>query len=321
MSPTFQPTSRIYVSGHRGLVGSAVVAHLGQAGFTNLLTASRAELDLRDPTAVERWFADRQPEFVIHAAGKVGGIGANVAQPVDFAYDNLLIQATVLRAAWLHGVKKLLYLASSCVYPRECPQPMHEDSLLTGPLEQTNEGYALAKIMGLKSCQYYRRQYGCNFIATLPTNLYGPGDKFDPESSHVIPALLLKFHQAKIAGEQHVTIWGTGKPLREFLHVADLADACLFLLQHYNDEEPINVGTGEEVSIAGLAELVRDVVHPAAEILFDTSKPDGTPRKLVDVSRLHQLGWHHQHHLREGLAATYHWFLQHKSPSLYTGRG
>ncbi len=287
--------------------------HLQHAGFTNLLTASRTELDLRDPTAVERWFAETQPEFVIHAAGKVGGIGANVAQPVDFAYDNLLIQATVLRAAWQHGVKKLLYLASSCVYPRDCPQPMREEYILTGPLEQTNEGYALAKIMGLKSCQYYRRQHGCNFIATLPTNLYGPGDKFDPERSHVIPAMILKFHQAKLAGEQQVTIWGTGKPLREFLHVADLADACLFLLRHYNNAESINVGTGEEVSIAVLAELVRDVVHPAAELVFDTSKPDGTPRKLVDVSRLHQLGWRHQHHLREGLAATYHWFLQHEA--------
>ena len=314
MSPTLQSTSRIYVSGHRGLVGSAVVAHLQQAGFTNLLTASRAELDLRDPTAVERWFAEMQPEFVIHAAGKVGGIGANMAQPVDFSHDNLLIQATVLRAAWQHGVQKLLYLASSCVYPRDCPQPMREEYLLTGPLEQTNEGYALAKIVGLKSCQYYRRQHGCNFIAALPTNLYGPGDKFDPERSHVIPALILKFHQAKLAGEQQVTIWGTGKPQREFLHVADLAAACLFLLQCYNDEKPINVGTGAEVSIAALAELVRDIVHPAAELVFDASKPDGTPRKLVDVSRLNQLGWHHQHHLREGLAATYHWFLQHESP-------
>lgn len=315
MSLTLQSTSRIYISGHRGLVGSAIVARLQQAGFNDLLTVSRAELDLRDPLAVDRWFAEAKPEFVIHAAGKVGGIGANVAQPVDFTYDNLMIQATVLRAAWQHGVQKLLYLASSCVYPRDSPQPMLEEYLLTGPLEKTNEGYALAKIIGIKSCQYYRRQYGCNFIATLPTNLYGPGDKFDPESSHVIPALILKFHQAKLAGEQQVTIWGTGQPQREFLHVADLADACLFLLQHYNEDEPINVGTGEEVSIALLAELVRDVVHPTARLAFDTSKPDGTPRKLVDASRLHKLGWYHQHHLREGLAVTYDWFLQLKCPS------
>jgi GDP-L-fucose synthase len=303
--------SRIYVSGHRGLVGSAIVTYLKQAGFTEILTATRAELDLRDQTAVEHWFAEQKPEYVIHAAGKVGGIGANVAEPVDFAYDNLLIQATVLRAAWLHKVKKLLYLGSSCVYPRDCPQPMRENYLLTGPLEPTNEGYALAKIMGVKSCQYYRRQHGCDFLAALPTNLYGPGDKFDPERSHVIPALIQKFHRAKSAGEKQVTLWGTGQPLREFLHVADLASACLFLLEHYDAAEPINVGTGEEVSIAELAQMIRDVVHPTAEIVFDINKPDGTPRKLVDVTRLHQLGWRHQHHLREGLAATYDWFLAH----------
>ena len=275
-----------------------------------ILTATRAELDLRDQAAVEHWFAEQKPEYVIHAAGKVGGIGANVAEPVDFAYDNLLIQATVLRAAWLHKVKKLLYLGSSCVYPRDCPQPMREEYLLTGPLEPTNEGYALAKIMGVKSCQYYRRQHGCDFIAALPTNLYGPGDKFDPERSHVIPALIQKFHRAKIAGEKQVTLWGTGQPLREFLHVADLAAACLFLLENYDTAEPINVGTGEEVSIAELAKMIRDVVHPTAEIVFNTNKPDGTPRKLVDVTRLHELGWRHQYHLREGLAATYDWFLR-----------
>jgi GDP-L-fucose synthase len=308
MLPTLNNKSRVFVSGHRGLVGTAVVNRLQQAGFVNILVADKRELDLRDPSAVDRWFADQRPEYVIHAAGKVGGIGANIAEPVDFAHDNLLIQATVLRAAWQHAVTKLLYLASSCVYPRDCPQPMQEKYLLTGPLESTNEGYALAKIMGIKSCQYYRRQYGCNFISALPTNLYGPGDKFDPQRSHVIPGLILKFHQAKMAGDSQVVIWGTGKPLREFLHVDDLADACLFLLERYDEEEPINVGTGEEVSIAELAQTIRDVVYPAAEIVFDPSKPDGTPRKLLGVCRLHQLGWRHQRHLREGLAATYDWF-------------
>jgi GDP-L-fucose synthase len=295
-------------------VGSTLVNHLQQAGFAEILTATRAELDLRDQADVEHWFAEQKPEYVIHAAGKVGGIGANVAEPVDFAYDNLLIQATVLRAAWLHKVKRLLYLGSSCVYPRDCPQPMREVDLLAGPLEPTNEGYALAKIMGVKSCQYYRRQHGCDFIAALPTNLYGPGDKFDPERSHVIPAMIRKFHQAKISHERQVTLWGTGQPLREFLHVSDLAEACLFLLEHYDAAEPINVGTGEEVSIAELAQLIRDEVHPTAEIVFDTSKPDGTPRKLVDVTRLHQLGWRHQHQLREGIAATYDWFLNNPPP-------
>jgi GDP-L-fucose synthase len=309
MTATLQPTSRVYVSGHRGLVGSAIVKRLQQVGITNILTASRTELDLREGAAVEAWFREMKPDYVIHAAGKVGGIGANFAQPVDFSYDNLLIQATVLRAAWLTGVKKLLYLASSCIYPRDCPQPMREDYLLTGPLETTNEGYALAKIMGLKSCQYYRRQYGCHFSAALPTNLYGPGDRFDTESSHVIPALMLKFHQAKLENQGQVTIWGTGKPLREFLYVDDLADACLFLLEHYDDEQPINVGTGEEVTIAELAQTIRDVVHPEAKLVLDASKPDGTPRKLLDLTRLHALGWRHQHHLRNGLTATYDWFL------------
>jgi GDP-L-fucose synthase len=311
MTNHLSTASRVFVTGHRGLVGSTVLAHLRERGFTNLLTATRDELDLRDPTNVEHWFKDERPEYVIHAAGKVGGIGANVAEPVDFAYDNLMIQATVLRAAWLSGVKKLLYLGSSCVYPRDCPQPMREEYLLTGPLEQTNEGYALAKITGVKSCQYYRRQHGCNFIAALPTNLYGPGDKFDPERSHVVPGLILKFHNAKLAGEKQVTIWGTGKPLRELLHVADLASACLFLVENYNAAEPINVGTGEEVSIAELAKMIRDIVHPQAELNFDTTKPDGTPRKLVDVTRIHELGWRHQHRLREGLAATYDWFVHH----------
>lgn len=308
-------SSRVYVSGHRGLVGKAIVNRLMQAGYSHILTASRQELDLRDPVAVDHWFAEHQPEFVIHAAGKVGGINANMAEPADFAHDNLMIQATVLRAAWRHRVTKLLYLASSCVYPRECQQPMREEYLLTGPLEATNEGYALAKIMGIKSCQYYRRQHGCDYISCLPTNLYGPGDKFDLQQSHVIPGLILKFHQAKLCGDQEVTIWGTGKPLREFLYVDDLADACLFLLEHYNQAAPINVGTGEEISIGQLSQLIRDVVYPQAEIVYDDSKPDGTPRKLVDSSSIRQLGWRHRHNLREGLTATYDWFLNNFQPA------
>ena len=311
MPAIIDPQARILVTGHRGLVGSHVLQHLRNAGLTNLLTASHEELDLRDPARVERWFADALPDYVIHTAGKVGGIGANIAQPVDFCYDNLLIQATVLRAAWKSRVKKLLYLASSCVYPRDCPQPMREEHLLTGPLETTNEGYALAKITGLKSCQYYRRQYGCNFISALPTNLYGPGDKFDPISSHVIPSLIIKFHQAKVGGQRQVSIWGSGTPCREFLHVADLADACLFLLQHYDQEEPINIGTGSEVSIASLASIIRDIVYPEAELVFDSSKPDGTPRKLLDVSRMRQLGWQPKRDLITGIAETYAWYLQH----------
>ncbi|WP_148076023.1 GDP-L-fucose synthase family protein [Bythopirellula goksoeyrii] len=315
MSQTLQPQDRIFVTGHRGLVGSHVVSRLHAAGLGNVLSASREQLDLRDGRAVESWFAEAKPDYVIHTAGKVGGIGANIAEPVDFCYDNLLIQATVLRAAWQSNVKKLLYLASSCVYPRDCPQPMREEFLLTGPLETTNEGYALAKIAGLKSCQYYRRQYGCNFIAALPTNLYGPGDKFDPQSSHVIPSLILKFHQARLAGEQEVSIWGSGTPRREFLHVADLADACSFLLENYDDEEPINVGTGTDVSIAELAAIIRDIVYPEAQLVFDSTKPDGTPRKLLDVTHMQRLGWKPQHELKAGIAETYAWYLQHGNTS------
>lgn len=313
MSNLLQPQDRIFVTGHRGLVGSQVLLRLKTAGLENVLTATRDELDLRDSHSVERWFAEAQPDYVIHTAGKVGGIGANMAEPVDFCYDNLLIQATVLRAAWKIGVKKLLYLGSSCIYPRDCPQPIREEYLLTSPLETTNEGYALAKIIGLKSCQYYRRQYGCNFIAAMPTNLYGPGDKFDPKSSHVIPSLILKFHQAKIAGKQEVSIWGSGTPRREFMHVADLADACLFLLENYDKEEPINVGVGTDVSIAELAALIRDIVYPEAQLVFDSTKPDGTPRKLLDVSRLQHLGWKPQNEFKAGIAETYDWYLQHSN--------
>ncbi len=301
---------RIYVSGHLGMVGSAIVRQLQQNGFENILTATRAEVDLCDQQAVDYWFADARPDYVIHVAGKVGGIHANAAYPADFMYDNLMIQATVLRSALNHSVNKLLYLGSSCIYPRECPQPIREEYLLTSPLEPTNEAYALAKITGLKSCQYYRQQHGCNFISAMPTNLYGPRDNFDPQSSHVLPALIRKFHEAKAESGQKVSVWGSGNACREFLHVEDLACACLFLLENYEAETPINVGTGQEISIANLAKLVQEIVAPATELQFDASKPDGTPRKLLDVSRLHKLGWHHTTQLRDGIQSTYQWFLE-----------
>lgn len=304
---------RFFVTGHRGMVGSAIVRRLEQDGFTNILTASRSELDLRNQAAVDRWFEENQPEYIFHAAGTVGGIFANSSRPAEFLYDNLMIHATVMQAAWRTGVKKLLYLGSSCIYPRDCPQPIREEYLLTGPLERTNEAYAIAKIAGLKSCEAYRQQYGMNFISAMPTNLYGPNDHFDLRNSHVLPALIRKFHDCREQGGGTVTIWGTGKPRREFLHVDDLADACLFLMRHYDEAGTINVGAGTDQSIAELASLIREVVCPEAELTFDTSMPDGTPQKLLDVSRIHQLGWHHRIELRAGLESTYDWFRQHSA--------
>ena len=308
---TISKDARIYVAGHAGLVGSAVTRRLRGGGYTNLLTAERDDLDLRDQGAVNRWFETNRPEYVFLVAGTVGGILANSARPAEFIYDNLMIHATVVHAAYREGVRKLLYLGSSCIYPRECPQPMKEECLLTGPLEPTNEPYAVAKIAGIKLCQAYRHQYGCDFISAMPTNLYGPNDNFDLTSSHVLPALIRKFHDAKADGRGEVVIWGTGSPRREFLHVDDLADACLFIMEYYDRDLHINVGTGEDLSILELAEMVRDVVFPEAGLTFDTSKPDGTPRKLLDVSRLQGLGWHHRISLRDGIAATYQWFLDH----------
>jgi GDP-L-fucose synthase len=305
------PSSRIFVAGHRGLVGSAVVRRLEHLGYTNILTATRDQLDLRDQAAVNYWFRANRPEFVYLVAGTVGGILANATRPAEFIYDNMMIHATVVHSAHLFGAKKLLYLGSSCIYPRNCPQPMPEESLLTGQLEPTNEAYAVAKIAGIKLCQAYRAQYGSDFIAAMPTNLYGPKDNFDLATSHVLPAMIRKFHDAKVAGLDEVTIWGTGSPRREFLHVDDLADACLFLMQRYSAIMHLNVGTGEEISIADLADLVRRIVHPGATIVYDTTKPDGTPRKLLDVSRLHALGWRHRTSLGEGIEGTYDWFLRH----------
>ena len=302
------PTSRIYLAGHSGLVGSALHRRLTAEGFTTILTTPFPGVDLRDQAAVLHWFEENRPEFVIMSAGTVGGIWANSQRPAEFLYDNLLMAANIIHASHLTGVTKLLYLGSSCIYPRECPQPIKEEYLLTGPLEPTNEGYALAKIAGIKLCQTYRKQYGDNFISAMPTNLYGPGDNFDLNSSHVIPALIRKFHDAKATQAEDVTIWGTGTPRREFLHVDDLADACLYLLKNYDGPIPINVGTGEDQTIRELADLIRQTVHPSAHLKFDTTKPDGTPQKLLDVSRLHALGWRAKTGLPEGLASTYQWY-------------
>ncbi len=306
------PDSKIFVTGHRGLVGSAVVRCLRNEGFTHILTAGRNELDLRDQQTVSDWFEEYRPDYVIHAAGTVGGILANSTRPADFLYDNLLLHATVMRAAYETGVEKLLYLGSSCIYPRDCPQPIREDYLLTAPLEQTNDAYAIAKISGVIGCQAYRRQYGCRFISAMPTNLYGPRDNFDLLDSHVLPALIRRFHDAKQAGEASVAVWGSGTPRREFLFVDDLASACLYLLEHYDDPSPINVGTGTDVTIRELAELIRDHVYPDVELAFDSTRPDGTPRKLLDVTRIHNLGWRHQVELTQGIGRTYAWFQEHQ---------
>lgn len=341
--------SKIFVAGHRGLVGSALLRRLQAEGFTNLVVRTRQELDLRNQAAVEHFFATERPEYVLLAAARVGGIWANASYPADFIRDNLQIQTNVIDAAYRFGVRKLLFLGSSCIYPKHAPQPIKEEYLLTGPLEPTNEPYAVAKIAGIKMCQAYRRQYGFRAISLMPTNLYGPGDNFDLEHSHVLPALIRKFHLARLAltgdleaieederqfgsipetvleglglrregdkliqyGKPRVILWGTGTPRREFLHVDDLADACLFLMQHYDEETIINVGVGKDISIKELAELIAEIVGFDGEIVWDTSKPDGTPRKLLDVSRLFELGWRPRISLREGIQQTYEWYRAH----------
>ena len=303
--------SRIFVAGHTGLVGSAILRRLEDEGFESVLTATREQLDLRDQAAVNYWFKANRPEFVFLVAGTVGGILANSTRPAEFIYDNMMIHATVVHAAHLFDAKRLLYLGSSCIYPRECSQPMREEYLLSGRLEPTNESYAVAKIAGIKLCQAYRKQYGRDFISAMPTNLYGPNDNFDLESSHVLPALIRRFHEAKVEGRDEVVLWGTGAPRREFLHVDDLADACVFLMRHYDEAEHVNIGTGVDLSILELAELVASVVHPDAGLRFDPSKPDGMPQKLLDVGRLHSLGWRHRVELADGVESTYRWFLDH----------
>jgi len=301
--------ARIYLAGHRGLVGSALQRALARAGHGELITRSHAELDLTDPVAVRAFFTEQRPEYVFLAAAKVGGIHANDTYPVDFLQDNLLIETHVIREAWRSGVKKLLFLGSSCIYPKLCPQPIKEEYLLTGPLEPTNEAYALAKIAGIKLCQSYNRQYGTHFISAMPTNLYGPQDNFHPTDSHVLPALLRRFHEAKTSGQARVTVWGSGTAMREFLHCDDLAEACLHLMDHYQGDLPINIGWGKDCSIRELAETVAGVVGFAGEIVFDASKPDGTPRKVLDTRRLSELGFTPTIPLHEGIEQTYRWYL------------
>ncbi len=300
-----QQDAKIYVAGHRGMVGAALVRRLEGAGYRNLVVRTSQELDLRDQAAVAAFFAQERPEYVLLAAAKVGGIVANNTYRADFLYDNLLIQNNVIGQSHLYDVQKLLFLGSSCIYPKLAPQPIKEDYLLTGPLEATNEPYAIAKIAGLKLCEAYRAQYGRHYISAMPTNLYGPGDNYDLQNSHVLPALLRKFHEAREQGRPEVEIWGTGTPYREFLHVDDLADACLHLLLHYDGAAPVNIGTGEDLTIGALAELVRDITGYQGNIVFDTSKPDGTPRKLLDVRRLRDMGWQATIGLREGITAVY----------------
>jgi GDP-L-fucose synthase len=301
--------SKIYVAGHRGMVGSAILRKLQKEGFNNLALADSQQLDLRNSVAVDDFFKEHEPEYVFLAAAKVGGILANNSYPADFLYDNLMIQNNIIEASFRYDVEKLLFLGSSCIYPKLAPQPLHEDSLLTGPLESTNEAYAIAKIAGIKLCQAYHRQHNRRFISVMPTNLYGFGDNYHPQNSHVLPALLRRFHEAKEQNLEEVIIWGTGSPLREFMFADDVGNACFFLMQHYESPEIINVGTGEEISILELAKIIATTVGYMGRIGFDQSKPDGTPRKLMDSSRLHSLGFHHQTSLKEGIAITYEDFL------------
>jgi GDP-L-fucose synthase len=302
--------AKIYLAGHRGLVGSAIGRKLEALGYHNLVTRRSSELDLRDQSDVRQFFAEERPEYVFLAAARVGGIWANSTYPAEFIYDNLMIATNVIHAASQQNVKKLLNLGSSCIYPKLAPQPLREEYLLTGPLEETNRAYAVAKIAAIELCDHYRSQYGCDFISAMPTNMYGPGDNFDLQSSHVLPALLRKMLDAKEAGAPTVEIWGSGRPLREFLYSDDLADACVFLMQNWSEPRPINVGTGKDIAIRDLALLIKEVVGYEGELAFDASKPDGTPRKLMDVSRLAAAGWQARTSLREGIAKTLDWYLQ-----------
>ena len=307
--------SRIYVAGHRGLVGSAIYRLLKKRGFENLITRTHSELELMDAVAVQNFFEETKPEFVFLAAAKVGGIHANSTYPADFMRENLVVQTNVIHESWKHGVEKLMFLGSSCIYPKLCPQPISEESLLTGELEPTNEAYALAKIAGIKTCQSYNQQYGTNFISAMPTNLYGINDNFHPENSHVLPALIRRFHEAKLADSESISIWGTGNPRREFLHSDDLADAVLFLMENYNDSEIVNIGCGEDQTIRVLAETIREVVGYSGSLEFDSSRPDGTPQKMLDISKIRVLGWTPEITLKNGLEQVYQWYIEHKFSS------
>lgn len=302
---------KIYVAGHTGLVGSAIMRCLHNNGFKNIITCELNELDLRNQDAVNKFFKQEKPEYVFLAAAKVGGIYANNTFPAEFIYDNLMIESNIIHAAFMHKAKKLLFLGSSCIYPKMAVQPIKEEYLLTGSLEPTNEAYAIAKIAGLEMCKFYRRQYGCDFISAMPTNLYGINDNFDLNTSHVLPALIRKFHEAKIENKTEVILWGSGKALREFLYVDDLADALVHLMNHYSEEIHVNIGTGEDLSIHELALIIKEVIGYKGNIVYDTSKPDGTPRKLLNVDRLHQSGWKHQTSLKAGIACVYEWYLKH----------
>jgi len=304
-----QLTDKIYIAGHRGLVGGAIYRLLTGLGYTNLVTRTSAELDLREHIPVKSFFEMEKPQYVILAAAKVGGIYANNTYPAEFIYDNLCIQNNIIHEAYRNGVTKLLFLGSSCIYPKNCPQPIKEEYLLTGLLEPTNEAYAIAKIAGIKLCEYYMKQYGCRFISAMPTNLYGPGDNYDLQNSHVLPALIRKFHEAKVSGADNVTIWGTGSPMREFLHVDDMASACYFLLQNYDQPEIVNVGVGHDETIADIARIIKEIVGFEGELVFDTSKPDGTLRKLMNVDRINALGWKAAIDLKEGIRMTYEDFI------------
>ncbi|MDU3526241.1 GDP-L-fucose synthase [Clostridium sp.] len=302
--------SKIYVAGHRGLVGSAIVRELKKKGYTNIIGKTHKELDLMDSMAVEAFFKEEKPEYVFLAAAKVGGIYANSTYPADFIFENLQIQNNVIGNSYKYGVKKLMFLGSSCIYPKMCPQPIKEEYLLSGYLEETNEAYALAKISGLKMCQYFNKQYGTNFISVMPTNLYGPYDNFHPENSHVMPALIRRFHEAKVSDAKEVVVWGSGTPLREFLYSEDMADACIYLMENYEGNDFFNIGTGKEITIKGLTELIKEVVGYEGKIVWDASKPDGTPRKLLDVSRLESQGWKYKMELKDGVKEAYEWYLE-----------
>ena len=313
-------TDKIYVAGHRGLVGSAIVRNLKSKGYTNIIGRTHQELELTDQAAVREFFEEERPDVVVLAAAKVGGINANNTSPADFAWDNMQVQCNVITCCHDYKVKKLLFLGSTCIYPKMAAQPIVEDALLTGPLEQTNEAYAIAKISGMQMCKYFKRQYGDNFISCMPTNLYGPHDNYDLKGSHVLPAMIRKFHEAKLQNAGSVELWGTGSPLREFLYVDDMADACVFLLENYDGEQHVNIGTGKELTIRELAELVKKTVGFEGEIVWNSSMPDGTPRKLTDVTKLHELGWTHKVELEEGVKLAYEWFRENVDHARMNGR-